>query len=117
MRGGRLRHLITIEKVTETRSGADVVETWSTHTEQWARVRPATGRELFTSQQRWPEIDTIIEMRGNLKTREITSKMRAVLSDNHVTPSTQKIFNILAVLDREERGIEIKLICRREGDG
>lgn len=115
MRAGQLRHLVTIEKVTETRSGADVVETWSTHTEQWAQVRPLTGRELFTSQQRWAEVDTQIVMRGNPETRGITSKMRVVLNDTLANPPTSKIFNILAVMDIEERGVQINLMCRKEG--
>lgn len=112
-----MRHLVTIQKVTETRSGADVVETWSTYAEVWARVRPLTGRELEASAQRWPEVDYSIEMRGNSKTGEITPKMRVILKNTRVTPITQKTFNILAVLDQEERGVEIKLICKREGDG
>jgi len=112
MRAGRQRRRVIIEQVTETQDSVNQpVMTWTTYHEMWGRVRAMRGRELFTSQQRWPEVDTVITLRGNPRTDLITEKMRASVTTRGVT----KIFNILAVMDKEERGIETNLICRREG--
>ena len=110
---GQFNHRVTIEQVTETRTGADVIETWSTYAERWARVQTLTGRELLSSQQRWPEVDYAITVRGDSATMLITPKMRVILTRREMN----KTLNILAVLDIDERGMEIKMMCAREGDG
>ena len=112
MRAGRQRHRVIVEQVTETQDSVNQpVKTWTTYVEMWGKVRPMRGRELFTAAQRWPEVDTVITLRGNPRTDLITEKMRASLT----TRDRTKIFNILAVIDKDERGIQVDLICRREG--
>lgn len=109
---GEFNHRVTIEQITETRTGADVIKTWTTYVERWAKVTSSTGREVINAQQRWPEVDYAITVRGDSKTMLITPKMRVILTRR----AMNKTLNILAVLDIDERGMEIKMMCTREGD-
>ena len=110
MRAGQLRHFVTVQQVTETQDASgQPIESWATYIQRWASVKPLSGdsRELFTSAQRWPEVEVKITLRGDETTRLITPKMRVLFGT--------KIYNILAAVDIEERGIKIELMCRKEG--
>ena len=74
MQAGKLRHLVTIEAVTETPNGyGELTETWATFAQVWASREDLTGRELFAAQQFSATVTTRFTMRY---LAGVTSKMR-----------------------------------------
>ena len=102
MKIGKLRHMITIQEYTATRDsfGAEV-EGWSDKVSVFASVTPMSGKEYFTSQQLNAEVTTKITIRY---LAGITPKMRVMFGN--------RIFEILSVLNFEERKIELNLMCK-----
>lgn len=100
MQSGKLRHKILIEKVTETINDAgEVTENWVEFANIWAQIMPLVGREYWSSRQ----IES--EVTGKIRIRYlpgITPKMRI--------NSNNKIYNIEAVINVEERNIETVLL-------
>ncbi len=104
MKIGRLRHKITIEKVTETISDAgETVETWAEFATVWAEITPLRGREYWASKQ------TTSEVTGKIRIRYlagITSKMRV--------KHGERIFNIEAAINPNEKNIETILLVSEQ---
>lgn len=102
MKIGRLRHRITIQKYTATRDsfGADV-EDWTDIANVWASITPVSGKEYYAAQQINAEITTKITIRY---IKDINPKMRVVFKD--------RMFEILSVINSEERNIELNLMCK-----
>ena len=51
MKAGLLRHLVTIQKYTETRDAVgEPIETYVTFSQAWSSIQPMLGRETFTEQ-------------------------------------------------------------------
>ena len=74
MRAGRLRHVIVIQKVTETRSDTGaIVESWGTFLTTRAAIEPIKGNEPFASAHLRGETTVSITLRFH---PGITSKMR-----------------------------------------
>jgi SPP1 family predicted phage head-tail adaptor len=102
MKIGKLRHRIKIQKYTAGRDSFGGEEpVWTDVAEVWARVSPVSGKEFFASAQVNAEVTTKITMRY---IKGITPKMRVVFDS--------RSFDIVSVLDFEERGIELNLMCR-----
>lgn len=111
MRAGRLRHRI----VLQARSGAvnalnELLDTWVDWKAVPAAIEPLSGREFLAAQQVQSDIShrlTIRYLAG------VTPKHRAVWTD----PATDvaRIFDIRAVLDRDERHREMQLMCTERG--
>jgi SPP1 family predicted phage head-tail adaptor len=100
MRAGILRNYITIQQPTETHDGnLELVLTWSTFTQCWAEILPLNGREYWTAKQVLPEITGKIRIRY---ITGITPKMRILFGTRY--------FNINAVLNPDERNIELILL-------
>lgn len=73
-RAGNLDRRITIEQATETQNAVgEPIVTWSTFATLWASKRDVTGREPFTSQERYAEVDTIFKIRW---IDDLSAKMR-----------------------------------------
>ena len=102
MKIGKLRHKITIQEYTASRDsfGAEV-EGWSDKASVFASVTPMSGKEYFASQQLNAEVTTKITIRY---LAGITPKMRVMFGN--------RIFEILSVLNFEERKIELNLMCK-----
>lgn len=74
MRSGRLRHVIVIQKATETRSGTGaIIQTWATFLTTRAAIEPIKGNEPFASAHLRGETTVSITLRYH---PGITSKMR-----------------------------------------
>jgi SPP1 family predicted phage head-tail adaptor len=102
MKIGKLRQRIKIQKYTAGRDSFGGEEpVWTDVAEVWARVSPVSGKEFFASAQVNAEVTTKITMRY---IKGITPKMRVVFDS--------RSFDIVSVLDFEERGIELNLMCR-----
>ena len=105
---GQLRHRVTIQQLAagspQQKASGEPDVTWTDVLSCWASVEPLRGRELFAAQEHHSEITTRILLRGGSTTREgITAAMRVSFGG--------KLYNILAVLNKQERGIEIELLC------
>ncbi len=107
MRAGLLRHLITIQTPTETRSGTSgqVVKSWATLATVWAGIEPLSGRELAQSGAEQSGSDFRIVLRY-LST--VTNKCRVVFG-SRVFEITQPPIN------RNERGADMELRCTEQG--
>ena len=102
MKTGSLRHRITIQKSLSSRDsfGADVPD-WEDVATVWASVEPLSGREFFAAKQINAEISTKITLRY---LTGVQSEMRIVFKD--------RVFNIITVINSEERNISLVLMCK-----
>jgi len=99
---GTLRHRIVIERGTELQNTfGEPITTWSTFAERYAAILPQSGREFIGAQQVVPELTHLVRLRH---VAGLTSKMRIRFGS--------RLFDILAPLDDEERGIELTLACK-----
>ena len=102
MRIGKLRHRIKIQEYTAGRDSFGSEEPiWTDVVTVWASVTPGSGKEHFASAQVNAEVSTKISMRYR---SGITPKMRVAFGT--------RIFEIVSVLNYEERGIELNLMCK-----
>lgn len=98
---GNLRHRITLQKpVIIKDSIGQEVEEWQEVATVWASVEPLSGKEYFNAQQVNSEISTKVII------RYIES-----LSSQWVVQFGHRIFNILSVINFEERNIYLQLLC------
>lgn len=99
---GKLRRKIIIQQQTSTQDGyGGTVKTWTDVATVWASVEPLDGREFFAAQQVNSEVTTRIKLRY---LAGVVSKMRIV----HGT----KTYDILSVIDPEERHKELQVMCK-----
>jgi SPP1 family predicted phage head-tail adaptor len=99
---GKLRHRITIELVTETQDiDGSVIESWSAYATSQASIEPISGREYFAAQSTQADVTHRIRIRY---LSGITPKMRVNYSS--------RIFDILSVININERNRELQLMCR-----
>jgi SPP1 family predicted phage head-tail adaptor len=98
---GKLRHLITVQQPTEGR-GADgsIVPTWSTYAIIHGSVSPLIGNEYFSSQAVQAGVTHRVRIRP---LSDITPKMRLYWDGRY--------FDINSIIDVEERGREMVLMC------
>lgn len=106
MRAGKLRHRVTIQQrlagsPQRTPTGAPDTS-WSDVATVWASIDTLRGRELIEAQA----VQSRLEVRIRLRYRAgLTAAMRIV----HGTD----IYNIEAVIDREQQHVELELMCSR----
>lgn len=106
MRAGRLRHRVTIqENVGSENNFGETVDDWQAVTTRWAAVDPLRGRERFEAQQISAEVSHRVTMRYFA---DLTPTMRLVYDG--------RVLEIEAVIDVEERGRELELLCRENAD-
>ncbi len=98
---GRLRHRVTIQRLTRTEPGDGTVNTeWTPLDTVWASIEPLRGRELIEAQAFGVRVTHRVRMRdydGLASTDRLTFNGR--------------VFDIESVLNREERGAELELMC------
>jgi len=98
------RHRVTIQQPTETLDAlGEPMTTWATYAERWSSIEPTTGSESVIAYQVGATANVKMRMRY---TPSITPKMRAVYGS--------RTFQILAVLDMDDRRAETTLMCVEE---
>jgi SPP1 family predicted phage head-tail adaptor len=103
---GKLRHWITIEQVVETQDfDGSVIETWSTFAAVQASIEPISGREYFAAQSTQADVTHRISLRY---LEGVIPKMRVKYG--------LRIFDILSVINVNERNRELQLMCRESID-
>ncbi len=106
MKIGKLRHSITIEQASETQApDGSVIETWSTFANAQASIEPISGREYFAAQTTQADVTHRSYMRY---IPGIVPKMRVKYGS--------RIFDILSVINVNERNRELQLMCRESID-
>lgn len=101
MQAGQLRHQVALQSNTPTRNDSgELVESWSTWATVWASVEPLDGREFFNAQQVTSEVTTRIRMRYR---DGVTPQLRVAWRS--------RIYQIHAVIRKDERDREIHLMC------
>lgn len=96
------RHRITLQElVTGQDEAGQPVQEWQDVATVWAAVEPLRGREYWAAAQVQSEVTTRIRIRYRSGVRP---DMR-VLYDG-------RLYNINAVIDPEERHMELQLMCK-----
>ena len=98
----KLRHKITIQKSISTiDSFGSEVNAWSDVCTVWASIEPIKGREFFAAQKENAET-----------TVRICIRYRTGISADMQILYGNKVFEINAIIDVEERHIELQLMCK-----
>lgn len=105
MRAGKLRHTVTIQQRTagspqRTASGQPDTSWTTFQAGVPCSIDPISGREYFTQQQVQGEVTHRIRLRY---LAGITQSMRVLYG--------ARVFDIVSVLNWEERNIELHLMC------
>lgn len=101
---GALRHRVTLEQPLRGADGGGGAHvTWSAIAELWASVSPATGGETVFAEAVSGRISHAITLRFRA---DISPEMRLRLGP--------RVFEILAVIDVDERHRELRCLCREE---
>ena len=102
MRAGELRHRITIQAKTITQdSELNSVETWVTLATVWAAALPKDGREFYRLSTMNSEITEAFKIRYR---STVIPHMRLIHKG--------KTFDIIGVINTEERNREMLLTCK-----
>ena len=102
MQIGKLRHRITLQKQVNTVNDyGGAVTTWKNVATVWADVRPLSGREYFSAQQVQSEVTTQIWLR-HIEGIKPTMKVKF----------GKREFEILSVLNTQERDVSLQLMCK-----
>jgi putative phage head-tail adaptor len=103
---GKLRHRITLlRQVNEVNDYGASTQTWKRVATVWANVRPLSGREYFSAQQVQSEITTQIWLRY---IEGIKPTMKVKFGERE--------FEILSVLNIQERDVSLQLMCKETGN-
>jgi SPP1 family predicted phage head-tail adaptor len=106
MQSGKLRHPIAIEQKSSARDSMGAAqEVWSTFALPFAGFETLSGRELEAAQKINPEITSKITIRYQAG---VIASMRVNFTDT--TAGRNRIFDILAVMDPDERTRKMELL-------
>lgn len=105
MKAGKLRHRIVFEQPVENPGPFNEARfNWTTYREVWAEVRPMSGREYFASQQAQSDVS-----------HEITTRYLAGVTPRMRVRFGSRIFDIRAVMNVEERNIQLRILAVEHG--
>jgi SPP1 family predicted phage head-tail adaptor len=102
MNPGKLRHRVTVESnhPGQTVRGVTPVDNWIPDFPKWASIEPLNGSELEYARQIVADATHKVTMRYS---DEITTRNRLTYGS--------RVFSIDAIQDKEERRIEMTLLC------
>jgi len=98
---GEMRQRVALQTRTVTRVEGIPEESWTTVATVWAAVADLSGKEYFQAASMQSEVTTRIKIRYR---KGITPSMRVLYGD--------RVFNILSVIDKDERHRVIELLCK-----
>jgi len=104
MNPGTLRHMVTIQKTTQTQNArGGTVDTWSTFATRRASINPVKGTEKNANST----------VRGDT-THVVVLRYLAGVTTKHRIQFGTRTFEILAALNPGERNRQLNLECREE---
>ena len=98
---GQMRQRIALQAKTITKSEGIPLESWTTVAIVWAAVSDISGKEYFQAGAMQSEVTTRIKIRYRTG---ITPSMRVLYGS--------RVFQILSVIDKDERHRVIELMCK-----
>ena len=102
MRAGKLRHRIEVQTATETQDAYNQpTAVWATAVTLSGSIEPLSGRERLIAGAVTGEVTTRVRMRYDAN---ITPKARLLHG--------ARVFDIAAVMNREDRDAEVEVLCR-----
>ncbi len=105
MRAGLLRHLVTLEQRTDARDAyGEPLDAWTPYATVRAEIQPLNGREYFAAAAEASEVTTRIRI------RYVTGLTTALRVRFHGLAG-EKIYNIVSIIDPDERHRELVLMC------
>ena len=108
VRAGVLRHPIIVQRLHESKDSlGQVVFAWSNLFKTFAYIKPLTGGEWFVSDHLRNSVDHQVVIR-NTRTVRVTPKDRIIFDG--------RIFDILRVLDFEERLMHYNILTKENYD-
>lgn len=113
MKAGTLDRRITIQRQTETKdSYGSVSIAWTDVATVWASVAPITGKEYLQAAAVQDETTARIVIRW--RSGITTGKLRIVAYEPEQggSPTTQTLYDVLAILPSEDRKRWIQFMCR-----
>lgn len=112
MRSGRLRKPVTFQVQEETKnSRGEIVGTWASLADRRVSIEPIMGREFWQQSGEHADITTRIRVRYDATMAQLRPKDRAV--DFGSSPAI--VYDIQAIMNVQERGRELVLMCIRSG--
>ncbi len=101
MKSGKLRNRVILQSKTVTRNdyGEETI-VWTEKDTLWASIEPLTAREYFQSQQVQSQV-----------THKITIRYYLGLRTDYRMLWGSRIFNIISMINPEERNREMILLC------
>lgn len=104
MNPGELDKRVTIQHatVTDDADGAPV-EGFADGFKRWAKVRPVRGREAYVNDQVLGELDLVIELRYDSKTKNIKNSDRVTYKG--------AVYEIESAVNVENQDKEMRLFC------
>lgn len=98
---GKLRHRVTLQELVKTDDGyGGIVETWQDVATVWAAIEPLRGNERYTAQQVQSELS-----------HKVTIRYRAGIKPQMRILYGNRVFDIEAVIDVDERHRWLELLC------
>lgn len=102
MRSGKLRHRLELQENTPTRNAVgEEVDSWATIEKFWGNIEPLAGTELLHAQQTAAEVS-----------HRISRRYASGVTPGHRILHGERVFDINAVINVEERGRELLLFCK-----
>lgn len=109
MRGGKLRHRITLQQMSKSRDySGGYIDDWTDVSTHWASVEPLTGREYFTSDERLSDVNTRIILRSS---ETLLTFLDGEKTNIRVT-FKNSFYDVKAVMNVEERNKQIIMMCK-----
>lgn len=113
MLAGRLRHRVTLQRRVETQQATgEVTWSWADVAEVWASVEPLQGREYLAAAQVQSGLSTRIRLRHR---PGLDEKLRVVHVAEPGSPGRVQVYDVLSVVNVNERDREVHLMCKAKG--
>lgn len=99
----KLRHQVTIEKVTGSTNdgGGNRLPAWGAVATTWAEVRPLQGNEVV-----------IAEQAGQTTTHIVTMRYRTDINDDMRLNYNGRILTIQTVINKQEKNEALEIRCQ-----
>lgn len=101
MRSGRLRHRLTLQYPSQTRSATgDVVTSWVTDSTVWGAIEPLSGKEFLAASQTQNETSVRVVIRYH-----------ATIAPTWRIVNDGKAYSILSLINTDSRDRMIEVMC------
>jgi len=99
------RHRVDIQKRTRVFDGEGWVYEWDTIDTVWASISPVSAQERLE----WQKLDVLVTHKISLRPYHDINRI------DHRLEFKDRVFNIVSILNPQELGRRLDLICTEEG--